>query len=86
MAPGETISADDKVLQPTLEKIALWVVYDHPKDMPEFFVARKWLTDQPTEVTFKADSLEALRNLLPHGLHRLPRHMNDDPKIVEVWL
>jgi hypothetical protein len=86
MAQDETISMEDKIQQPDFGKIALWVIYDHPKDMPDCFVARKWLTDRPTEVILKSDSLEVLRSSLPHGLHRLPRHINDDPSILEVWL
>jgi hypothetical protein len=67
----------------------MWTVYEHPRDYPDHFVARKFLVTtvtQPTTDMFVADSLEELRSLLPHGLHRLPRFEHDDPKIVEVWL
>lgn len=86
MAPNDTLLVNDHIDQPGLKTIPLWVIYDHPRDMPEYFVARKWLTDQPTEVVLTADSLDALRDLLPHGLNPIPRHANDDPNIVEVWL
>ena len=70
----------------TLGPIPMWVVYDHPSDMPEQFVARKWLTDKHTEAFFLGETLEVLRAKLPQGLTRLARHPNDDPAIVEVWL
>ena len=31
-------------------------------------------------------TLEDARMLIPQGLHRLPRELNDDPNIVEVWI
>jgi hypothetical protein len=35
--------------------LAMWTIYDHPKDFPEHFVARKWLItggeDRPRRVS-----------------------------------
>jgi len=72
----------------------MWVVYDHPLDFPDSFVARKHIvvlgTDAMLIVTEEielAPTLREIRKLLePLGLVCLPRYENDDPKIIEVWL
>ena len=70
--------------------LEMWVIYDHPTDIPDAFVARKWLIGPgqmgPTESVIKAESLEMLRRLLPLGFVNIGRSTFDDPKIVEVWL
>jgi hypothetical protein len=67
-----------------------WTVYDHPRDYPHDFVARRWVAVgahvQPTSDMFTAPTLDQVRTLLPPGLVCFPRFENDDPKIVEVWL
>lgn len=69
-----------------------WVVYDHPTDMPDFFVARRWdvlkgkAMPVATDQVFTAGTLQEVRSLIPPGLYRLPRWEADDDKIVEVWL
>lgn len=68
------------------DPLPLWVIYDRPTDMPNAFVARKWLNDVPTHEVLQAGTLDGLRSLLPRGLHLLPRDPADDPKIVEVWI
>lgn len=72
------------------QRLEMWTVYDHPKDHPDMFVARKWCCDGPTMLAtddmFVAPTLEELRRLLPVGLYRLRRQLGDDPKIVETWL
>lgn len=65
----------------------LWVVTDHPKDFPEFFVARRWVNGQPTGAAMMDRSLEDLRRTLAaYGLTRIPRDESDDPVIVESWV
>ncbi len=66
--------------------LELWTVYDHPRDAPDEFLARKYVLDQPTTVTVRGRTLDDVRSLLPPGLYRLPRQPADDPVIVEVWL
>ena len=71
--------------------LAMWTVYDHPRDEPDYWVARLWLVGrhgvlEATKTRFTATSLEALRAMLPSGLHRLERDRADDPVIVETWL
>jgi len=70
--------------------LSMFVLYDHPKDLPDFFVARRWEVKDgayaPTDEVKTAPTLEMLRLLLPPGLTRLPRAEQDDPCIIEVWL
>jgi hypothetical protein len=72
-------------------KIAIWAVYDHPKDFPDCFVARKHEADDtgywPTPNTVTSMTLEGLRRQLRmKGLTPIARDVTDDPKIVESWL
>jgi len=70
--------------------LAVWVIYDHPLDMPEHIVARRHdvLDDGPlaTDHVLVGDTLDAVRAQLPPGLARIPRDRKDEPHIVEVWL
>lgn len=66
--------------------LAIWVIYDSPIDLPERFVARKWLLDRPTGELLQSKTLDGLRSKLPRGLTRLPRDPSDDVKIVESWI
>lgn len=73
------------------QPLAMWVVYRHPKDDPEAFVARRWemgLTGMaPTMVVMRDGALEPLQLAMrARGLFRLERDPRDDPVIVEVWL
>lgn len=64
----------------------LWVIYDHPRDYPCQWVARKWNYDKPTDEVLGADTLEQLREMLPPGLFGLRSSVDDDPCIREIWL
>lgn len=66
--------------------LPIWVIYENPVDLPDRFVARKWLLDRPTGELHQARTLEDLRNKLPRGLVKLNRDPSDDPKIVECWI
>jgi hypothetical protein len=67
--------------------VTIWVIYDHPRDYPREFVARKWVGDEATGEIICAQSVGALRDKLRvKGLSRLERHHSDDPIIVESWL
>lgn len=71
--------------------LIMWTVYDHPRDFPNNFVARRWLitaagpkaTDDVV-VMAKLDSFRAAMQRC--GRVCLPRRPNDDPVILEVWL
>jgi len=68
------------------EPLILWVVYDHPQDYPDSYVARKFVLDQPTEEHIVSPRLEMLRKLMMDwGLSCLPRNPEVEPQIVETW-
>jgi hypothetical protein len=67
------------------------VIYDRPKDLPNGFVARTWNVLPDKVIPGKLlghdlASLEAARELVPHGFVNIGRNDDDDAKIVEVWL
>lgn len=68
--------------------LPIWVVYDHPTDFPESYIARLWdgMTNTATASYLLAPTLDALRARLPPELVQLARHEEDDPAIVETWL
>ena len=68
------------------ETLSIWTIYKHPSDYPKHYVARRWLLDKPTKDILLADNLDVLRSLLPNGLYKFNRQVNDDPCIVEVWI
>jgi hypothetical protein len=76
-------------MEPHLEMLQ-WVIYDHPRDYSDKFVARLWKVSAgrmiATEEMHLADTLEEVRGKVPQGLYRLARFLDDDPCIVEVWL
>jgi len=70
-----------------MQGLPIWVIYDHPRDYPDHFVARLHVGETPTEELMLSNNIEALRiQLEREGLVRLGRHMDDDAKIVETWL
>jgi hypothetical protein len=71
--------------------LAMWTVYDHPSDYPDYYIARKWLVgskraepEATDEILLDAD-LDALRKRIPPWLYCMGRQEGDDPKIIEVW-
>jgi hypothetical protein len=70
-----------------MQELALWVIYDHPRDFPNCIVARKWVLDRPTLEHMEFATLEDARNHFRRwGLVCLTRNPEDDAKIVETWL
>jgi hypothetical protein len=68
-------------------ELPIWVVYDHPRDWPACWVARKWIGEAATDAVIVAPTLELLHKWLADmRLVRLSRDPEDDPKIMEVWL
>lgn len=70
--------------------LSLWVVYDHPRDFPDHYVARRWVNGRaqlsPDDVV-KCGNLQLVRVAMEaKGLTRIDRDPSDDPKILEVWL
>lgn len=71
--------------------LPMWVVYCHPSDFPEYYVARQHVVgiggQQPTDRVMLAATLESLRVALSAvGLLCIERNESDDPVIVETWL
>lgn len=71
----------------------IWVLYDHPKDYPQHYVARKWVhfdnnTDYtPTKDVMVSDDLMVLRTALnSRGFVQTTRQPGDEPQIMEVWI
>lgn len=70
--------------------LSMWVIYERPRDMPSHpYVARRHEVfddgPRPTQVVFVGLTLKEVRDQLPRGLVRLPRHLDDDLTIVESW-
>lgn len=77
--------------QTTQAAMFQWVIYDHPKDFPLCYVARKWVivpgSYGPTDHVLLERKIENLRTRFElEGLVCIPRADKDDPTIVEVWL
>lgn len=67
--------------------LPIWVVYDHPNDFPNIYVARLWVGLRATEEFIVSPDLEGLRDvLIGRGLVKLDRMEGDDPAILETWL
>jgi hypothetical protein len=70
----------------------MWTVYDHPKDYPHCFVARRFDVDatgaHASDSIIIAPTLEVLRDVLAFEMNLTPlaRSPEDDAKIVETWL
>lgn len=76
---------------PEQARLQLWTIYDHPRDYPSNYVARLSIVGpagaEMTEHLLVSTDLAAIRGQLEAwGLHRIPRHPDDEPWIVEVWL
>lgn len=73
--------------QPQPEGLPVWVIYDHPSDYPDCYVARLWINDQPTANTIASTDLEKLRDAMEEmGLSKLLPLEGDQPHIIETWL
>ena len=73
------------------DPLVLWTIYDHPKDYPTAFVARKFLigrgTATATTTLLASPQLEDLREAMQRmGLTCLTRMPDDDAVIVETWI
>jgi len=72
------------------DALEMWVVYDHPRDMPDYFIARLWEVEAgkttATPILRAAPTLDEVRAMLPHGLVNIGRMPEDEPQIVEIWV
>ena len=71
-------------------RLPVFVVTDHPSDLPDFFVARLNLSLPETvamPLAIMDRDLDRLRlSLESLGLIRLDRSPGDDPVVLEVWM
>jgi hypothetical protein len=72
------------------ERLPIWVVYDHPSDWPQFYVARLHYAlprPEPTGSVLMYRDLDPLREVLADmGCTKLDRFPEDDPAILETWI
>ena len=71
--------------------LSIWTLYDHPRDHPQHFIARRHEIaeggSKPTNDILVSASLDRLRTQMQQrGLFKLPREDGDDPVIVESWI
>ena len=69
--------------------LPLVTVYDHPTDYPDVYVARLFGAEEgATNIIMTSYSLQELRSrIMKSGfMARLNRDVNDDEKILEVWI
>jgi hypothetical protein len=70
----------------------IWTIFRDPLDIPGKFVLRGFSVvpgvaePEPDEKAYASESLEALRNMLPADLVRLPPDATDHETVVESWI
>lgn len=69
-------------------KVPVIVVYEHPSDYPEYYVARIFNVDKPTDTIMLKDTLEEIQEDVRNNTNMMfmLRGAEDDPCIVGVWL
>jgi len=69
--------------------LQMWVITEKALECCDLFVARLHLitagTIIQTDTFHRADSLQAVRRMIPQGLVMLTRHPTDAPDVVETW-
>ena len=64
-----------------------WVIYDHPEDYPDYYVARQWKDQEVCAGLMFSDRLDEVRSFLRNlGLAPFTRSCEDDTKILEIWM
>lgn len=66
----------------------MWVIYDHPSDYPQYFVARLWFGTISAPDIKLCSNLALLRDAVAStgASYNLGRSTADDPAIVELWI
>lgn len=64
------------------------VVYDHPKDYPDNYVARVFDVGNPTNTVIVKDDVDEIQEDITENTYMifLPRGVQDDPCIVGIWM
>ncbi|MBQ8559070.1 MAG: hypothetical protein IJ439_03695 [Tyzzerella sp.] len=69
-------------------KLPVIAIYDHPKDYPEYYVARVFDTDRPTDTIILKDTLAAVQEDIRDNTNMIffNRGADDDKCIVGAWM
>lgn len=69
-------------------KVPVIVVYEHPSDYPQYYVARVFDTDKPTDTIMLKDRLSEIQDDIKENTDMIffLRGAADDPCIVGVWM
>ena len=67
-------------------RLPIIVIYKHPSDYPDHYVARLWDVDRPTKYMSLAYTLEGARKSIPARSSKFNRQAGDVPTIVETWI
>lgn len=69
-------------------EVPVIVVYEHPSDYPQYYVARIFNVDKPTDTIMLKDTLEEIQEDVRNNTNMMfmLRGAEDDPCIVGVWL
>ena len=74
---------------PQADNLIIWTIYKSPRDYPGRWVLRGHEvgsgTSTPRPHCIVSDTYTGIIDILPPGLHRLPRDEDDDPAIYESW-
>lgn len=81
----------DEATLANTDVVTIITVYDHPSDFPFHFVVRAWYvskdgTAHPDESCWLYQTIEDVREAIPHWMICMPRSENDDPAILETWV
>ena len=80
----------EPLLRPGVDRLGMWVLYDHPLDFPNLYVARYHHIEPGRSVpgpAFGNVNLTVLRAILADaGRVKLMRSNDDDPAILETWI
>lgn len=69
-------------------KVPVIAVYEHPSDYPEYYVARVFNADRPTDTIMLKDTLEEIQKDIRDNTNMMfmLRGAEDEPCIVGAWL
>lgn len=68
-------------------KLALWVIYENPKDFPGQLVVRRWLGMVPDKIPLAViNDLRIARSVIPDWCIPIGTYPDEDPAIKEVWI
>lgn len=85
MKNEDILITDFSQVDVSLMKMPFIVIYDHPKDYSESYVARLFDVNKPTNIVIISEDLEALRKKVPEGMVKFNREKEDDEKILESY-